>query len=50
MPRIIMVPSGVDDYRAKAAECEQKEKEARDPEVKRVYLGENFNFGLERAI
>ncbi len=22
----------------------------RDPEVKRVYLGENFNFGLERAI
>ena len=23
---------------------------SRDPEVKRVYLGENFNFGLERAI
>jgi lipopolysaccharide export system ATP-binding protein len=23
---------------------------SRDPEVRRVYLGENFNFGLERAI
>ena len=37
MSRIIMVPSGVDHYRAKAAECEQKEKEARDPEVKQGF-------------
>jgi hypothetical protein len=37
MSRIIMVPSGVDHYRAKAAECEQRATSARDPEVKRGF-------------
>jgi hypothetical protein len=37
MPRIIMVPSGVDHYRAKAAECEQMANSALDPDVQREF-------------
>jgi hypothetical protein len=37
MPRIIMVPSGVDHYRAKAAECGQMANNARDLDVQREF-------------
>jgi hypothetical protein len=37
MPRIVMAPSGVDYYRAKAAECEQRSKNALDPDVQREF-------------
>jgi hypothetical protein len=33
-----MPPSGAGHYRTKAAECEQKAKKARDPEVKRDFF------------